>query len=130
MKKFNELTKSGQRARLQKYEKERQERGTTQVLARLAQPVKFKECKNGALNAFLRLAINEKGKETEFITVSHYVKPEKINQPLHNWLKDIKVGQLLSVEYKEANGWKNAYTIMEREAKKEEPAKAPLSPLA
>lgn len=104
--------------RLEIYEAQRQIRGTKQVLARVAQPVIIKDIKGGARSAYIRLAINQKGQETEFKTMSQYIAPEKVDGAFEHFLANLEVGQLVSVEYKENKGWNNIYNIMVRDNKK------------
>lgn len=123
---FNELTKSGQASRLKKYEKERAERGTTQVLGRLVRPLapSIKPVKDGAKSAFMRLAVyNTETSKTDFMTVSAYIAADKVGGQLEDFYKSLNKGDLVSVEYKETNGFNNAYSVILRKPAKvkEEP---------
>lgn len=114
---FNELTDQGQKARLQKYEDERAERGTVQVLGRLVSDLEpnIKEISDGAKSAYLRLAVwNKDTEETEFMTISAYIAPDKVGGELEQFYAGLNKGDLLSVEYKENKGYKNAYGIFLR----------------
>lgn len=118
---FNELTPQGQKARLTKYAKEREERGTTQVLGRAVRDVapSIKEVKDGAKCAYIRLAIyNKDTKETDFKTVSAYIAPDKVGGALEDYYASIQKGDLLSVEFKESNGYNNAYSVITRKKAK------------
>lgn len=117
---FKELGKSGQASRLKKYEKQREERGTKQVLARLVRDVApgIKEIANNAKAAYLRLAVyNQEAKETKFITVSAYIGADKVGTDLEAFYAGLKKGNLVSVEYKETEGYNNAYGVFKRETK-------------
>lgn len=121
---FNELTPQGQKKRLAKYAEERKARGTVDMLARLVKPAKIKEIADGNEMAIFRLAVynKEKGK-TDFITASAFIAKDKT--ALKNYYTSLKKGQLVSVEIKEKDGYKNIYTMMTREAKKNsKPAEA------
>lgn len=115
---FNELSDSGQKARLRKYEEERAELGTTRVIGRLASDVSVKEIAGGAKNAYLTVAVYNKDTEkTDFTTVSAYIAPEKVGSALEEFYNSLKKGQLVSVEYKENGNYKNAYGVFKREIK-------------
>lgn len=120
-KSFNELTKSGQAARLKKYEKERAERGTTQVLGRLVKDLapSIKPVKDGAKSAFMRLAVYDvEAKTTSFMNVSAYIAADKVGGKLEEFYSSLNKGDLVSVEYKENNGFNNAYSIILRKKAK------------
>lgn len=112
-KQFNELTDAGKKARLAKYEKEREARGTKQTLARIVATPKIKDIANGNKQAVIRLAVNKAGsKEAEFPVVTAFIKKGK--DGLENYYANLQKGQLVSVEYKEANGYKNVYNMINR----------------
>lgn len=112
-KKFNELTKRGQQQRLAKYEKERKARGTTEVLARLVRPAIIKDIKGGNKLAVFRFASYDKdSKETKFFTASAFIAKGK--NALESFYASLVKGQLVSVEYKENNGYTNIYNLMDR----------------
>lgn len=114
---FKELTPQGQKKRLAKYAAEREARGTVDMLVRLVKPAKIKEIADGNEMAIFRLAFynKEKGK-TEFFTASAFIKKDKT--ALKNYYASLKTGQLVSVEIKESNGYKNIYDMISREEKK------------
>lgn len=119
-KEFNQLTDSGQKARLDKYEQEREERGTTQVLGRLVRDLapSIKEIDGGAKAAYMRLAVyNTETEKTEFMTISAYIAPEKVGGDLEKYYASLKKGTLLSVEFKQNGEFKNAYGVFVRKSK-------------
>lgn len=112
-KQFNELTERGQKQRLAKYEKERAERGTNETLARLVRPANIKEIKNGNKLAVFRFAsYNKDTEETKYFTASAFIAKGK--DALENFYNSLAKGQLVSVEYKENNGYTNIYNLMDR----------------
>lgn len=116
-KNFNELTEQGKKARLTKYAKERAERGTVDMLARLVKPANIKEIANDNEMAVFRLAVyNKETGKTDFITASAFIKKGK--DKLKDYYTSLETGQLVSVEIKESNGYKNIYNMMSRETKK------------
>lgn len=117
---FAELTDQGQNARLKKYEEERAERGTVQVLGRLVRDLEpsIKDVADGAKAAYLRLAVwNADTQETDFMTISAYIAEDKVGGPLEDFYASLEKGQLLSVEYKENGEFKNAYNVFKRDTK-------------
>lgn len=119
-KEFNQLTEAGQKARLNKYEEERAERGTTQALGRLVRDLapSIKEIEGGAKAAYMRLAVwNPETEKTDFMTISAYIAPDKVGSELETFYSDLKKGDLLSVEYKENGEFKNAYGVFKRQSK-------------
>lgn len=119
-KEFNQLSEAGQKARLNKYEEERSERGTTQALGRLVRDLapSIKEIEGGAKAAYMRLAVwNAETEKTEFMTISAYIAPDKVGGELEAFYSDLKKGDLLSVEYKENGEFKNAYGVFKRQSK-------------
>lgn len=111
---FNELkTETGKQKRLDRYAKEREERGTVECLARLVRPAKIKEIKDGNRQASVRLAIyNKEKKDSDFITASKFI--EKGKDALEEFYASLTKGQLVSVEYKQTNGYNNIYSMMDR----------------
>lgn len=126
MKKFNELTPQGQTRRLNKYEKERQERGTTEMLVNIVKPAKIKEIKDGNKIAIFRLAAYDKeAKETKFFTANAFIKAGK--DALEKYYASLAKGQLCAVEYKTNDqGYNNIYKLMDRSyAQKKNQAETP-----
>ena len=112
-KKFNELTEKGQKQRLNKYEKEREARGTKETLARLVKPATIKPVKGDNKIAVFRFAAYDKASgETKFFTASAFIKKGK--DALEAFYASLAKGQLVSVEYKENNGYTNIYNLMDR----------------
>ena len=110
---FNELTDAGKTRRLNIYEKERQERGTVQTLVRLVRKPSFKDIKDDAKLAVLRVAEYNKEKDTtDFYTVTAYIAKDK--DKLLSFYQSLDKGQLVSIEYKESNGYKNVWNIFDR----------------
>lgn len=119
-KEFNQLTDQGQKARLNKYEEERAERGTVQVLGRLVRDLApaIKDIDGGAKSAYMRLAVwNAETETTDFMTISAYIAADKVGGELEAFYANLKKGDLLSVEYKENGEFKNAYGVFLRQAK-------------
>lgn len=119
-KEFNQLTDQGQKARLNKYEEERAERGTEQVLGRLVRDLapSIKEIEGGAKSAYMRLAVwNAETEKTDFMTISAYIAKDKVGGELEAFYASLKKGDLLSVEFKENGDFKNAYGVFLRQAK-------------
>lgn len=113
LKPFSQLSESGKKARLAKYEKERQARGTREALVRAVKPMKFKALKNGDTLGVLRVAEYDKEtNETKFYNVNAYIKTGKT--ALKSFYESIQKGQLLSIEMKENEGYINAYQIIDR----------------
>lgn len=122
---FNDLTDSGKKARLRKYEEERAERGTQQDLARLVRDVapSIKEIKDGAKSAYLRLAVwNAETQETDFFTVSAYIAPDKVGTAYEDFYAGLQKGDLVSVEYKKNGEFNNAYSVFLRQKAKKKSA--------
>lgn len=114
---FKDLTPQGQKKRLAQYDKERAERGTVDVLARVVKPANIKAIANDNEMAVFRLAVYNKGTgKTDFITASAFIKKGK--DKLRDYYASLEKGQLVSVEIKESKGYKNIYNMMSREAKK------------
>ena len=112
-KKFNELTEAGQKARLEKYAKQRAKRGTEEALVRLVRPATFKDIKDDNRLAVFRFAKYDKDtKDTEFFTATAFI--EKGKDKLEAFYASLEKGQLVSVEYKENNGYTNIYNLMDR----------------
>lgn len=110
---FDQLTENEKQERLALYEKERQERGTVQALVRLVRKPSFKSIKGDATLAVMRVAEYNKEKDnTEFYTVTAYIAPKK--DKLLNFYQSLNKGQLVSIEYKESNGYKNVWNIFDR----------------
>ena len=110
---FNQLSEKEQQERLNKYEAERAKRGTVQALVRLVRKPSFKDIKNDATLAVLRVAeYNKEKNNTEFYTVTAYIGKGK--DKLLNFYKSLNKGQLVSIEYKESNGYKNVWDIFDR----------------
>lgn len=115
-KNFSELTPKGQKARLNKYAKEREARGTEEVLARLVKPATIKTIKDDNKLAVFRLAVyNKIEKKSEFFTASAFI--EKGKESLEKFYASLDKGQLVSVEYKKSNGYTNIYNMMTRDSK-------------
>jgi hypothetical protein len=112
-KKFSELTEKGQKQRLAKYQKEREARGTQATLARLVRPANIKTIKGDNKLAVFRFAAYDKDtEETRFFTASAFIKKGK--DKLEEFYASLQKGQLVSVEYKENNGYTNIFTLMDR----------------
>lgn len=112
-KSFNELTEKGQKQRLAKYQKEREARGTTEVLARLVKPASIKDIKGDNKLATFRLAVYDKeSQKTNFFTASAFI--EKGKEKLEQFYAGLTKGQLVAVEYKANNGYNNIYNMMDR----------------
>jgi len=110
---FSELTEQGKKRRLNQYAKERAERGTTQVLARLVKPATIKTIAGDNKLAVFRFASYDKEAEkTNFFTASAFIKKGK--DALENFYASLQKGQLVSVEYKVNNGYTNIYNLMDR----------------
>ena len=110
---FNELTEKGQQQRLAKYQKEREARGTTEVLARLVKPANIKDIKGDNKLAVFRLAAYDKEtQKTNFFTASAFI--EKGKEKLECFYSGLTTGQLVAVEFKENNGYTNIYNMMDR----------------
>lgn len=113
-KSFDQLTPQGQTRRLNKYEQERAERGTEQVLARLVRPAKINQNKDGSQSAVFRFAVNETGQPASFFTASAYIAKDK--DSLQEFYQNgLKTGDLVSVEYKTVKGYNNIYNLMNRQ---------------
>ena len=113
--KFSELTEVEQQARLAEYAQKDAELGTQTVLARIVKPSKINDLKNGAKQAIVRVAIYDKEtKETSFKNMFQYIAEGK--DALEAFYAGLKKGQLVSVQYKENNGFNNIYTLMDRSA--------------
>lgn len=112
-KKFSELTEKGQKQRLNKYQKERQARGTEESLVRLVKQANIKPIKGGNKMAVFRFAAYDKeSKETKFFTASAFIAKGK--DKLEEFYANLTKGQLVSVEYKVNNGYRNIYNLMDR----------------
>lgn len=112
-KSFKDLTPQGQKKRLDKYEQERQARGTTEALVRLVKPAVIKTIKDDNKMAIFRFAAYDKeAQETKFFTASAFI--EKGKTALESFYAGLSKGQLVAVEYKESNGYKNIYNLMDR----------------
>lgn len=98
LKPFAELSKSGQRARLKKYEAEREKYGTKQCLANLVKDPVIRDNRDGSKRVQFRFALYIPGEETQFMNMSHYVAADK--QELQDFLMGLKKGERVSVEYK------------------------------
>lgn len=115
---FNELTEKGKQARLAKYEKERQERGTSKMFAQVwATKIVDVENGNGAHRALVLLSEISDGKRKQ-VWASAYIKPEKVGTSYENYYANIKKGQLVDVEFRMNNGFMNIYNMFNRESKK------------
>lgn len=127
---FSELSDAGKKRRLAKYEAERAERGTDQLLGRLVRPVSLRATSkgDGSQSAYFTVAVwNANENKTDFVNMSGYVKPG--SDKLEAFYKGLTKGQLLSVEYKvvesdkidkmtgEPKTFINAYSVMKREIK-------------
>ena len=112
-KKFNELTEKGQKQRLNKYQKEREARGTQETLARLVRPANIKDIKGeNKLAVFRFAAYNKETDETNFFTASAFIAKGK--EKLEDFYANLAKGQLVAVEYKDNNGYRNIYNLMDR----------------
>lgn len=112
-KQFSELTPQGQKARLTKYAKEREARGTTETLARLVRPATIKDIKGDNKMAIFRFAAYDKAEEkTKFFTASAFIANGK--DKLQAFYESLSKGQLVAVEYKENNGYNNIYNLIDR----------------
>ena len=112
-KKFNELTEKGQTQRLNKYQKEREARGTQEALVRLVKPATIKDIKDDNKLAVFRFAAYDKAlNDTKFFTASAFIKKGK--DQLEAFYASLAKGQLVSVEFKENNGYMNIYNLMDR----------------
>ncbi|WP_078598367.1 hypothetical protein [Evansella clarkii] len=110
---FNELTEKGQKQRLNKYQKEREARGTQETLARLVKPANIKTISGDNKLAVFRFAAYDKeSDETRFFTASAFIKKGK--DKLEEFYANLSKGQLVAVEYKENNGYTNIYNLMDR----------------
>ena len=112
-KKFNELTEKGQQQRLAKYQKEREARGTQETLARLVKPANIKDISGDNKLAVFRFAAYDKETDkTEFFTASAFIAKGK--EKLEDFYASLAKGQLVAVEYKDNNGYRNIYNLMDR----------------
>ncbi|MCC2249018.1 hypothetical protein JUJ52_03475 [Virgibacillus sp. AGTR] len=112
-KKFNELTEKGQKQRLEKYQKEREARGTQETLARLVRPASIKDIKGDNKLAVFRFAAYDKEtEETNFFTASAFIAKGK--EKLEKFYAGLTTGQLVAVEYKQNKGYTNIYNLMDR----------------
>lgn len=113
-KSFSELTERGQKQRLAKYEAERAQRGTQEALVRLVRPASFKDLKDGNRLAVFRLAKFDKvDNETKFFTATAFIKKGK--EALEAWYASLPKGALVSVEFKENNGYTNIWSMIDRQ---------------
>lgn len=121
-KKFKDLTPAGQKKRLAKYEKQHQENGTKETTARLVREAVIKDIKDGNKQAIFRFALHEKGAEQpRFETMSAFIAKGK--DSLEEFYRSLTPKHLLSVTYKESNGYINVWNLMDRtEAYKENKA--------
>lgn len=116
MKKFNELSKSGQQYRIKKHEQALAERGTQEQLATVVNAPKVYNLDNGDKSVSFRLALYTPGEKDSFKTMSAYVKAGK--DAYEDFLTSIKVGDRVSVEYKlNEQGYGNIYNIFQRPRK-------------
>ena len=116
MKKFSELSKSGQAYRIKKHEEQLAERGTTEQLATVVNAPKVHQLENGDKSVSFRLALYTPGKKDSFKTMSAYVKAGK--ESYEAFLTSIQVGDRVAVEYKlNEKGYGNIYNIFQRPRK-------------
>lgn len=114
---FAELTKQGQKARLTKYAKEVEARGTVRVLARLVKDPNIVDIKGEAKSAFFRFAtFNKETQKTEYFNASRYIQKDKVGQPFETFLSNLKKGQLVDVEYKVNGKYNDIYDLIDRSA--------------
>ncbi|MBD7970298.1 hypothetical protein [Paenibacillus gallinarum] len=112
-KKYQDLTPAGQKKRLAKYEKEHEANGTKETTARLVQQAVIKEIKDGNKQAIFRFALHEKGAEKpRFETMKAFIAKGK--DSLEEFYRSLTPQHLLSVTYKESNGYKNVWNLMDR----------------
>lgn len=119
MKKFAELkTDKAKQARLDKYAKEREARGTQEQLCRLVAKPIVKETSDGNYSVALRLWLryNKETKKNEYQWANAYVL--KSQEALLGFYKGLKPGTVLAVEYFMKNGFMNIYSAFERSTKK------------
>lgn len=119
MKKFAELkTDKAKQARLDKYAKEREARGTKEQLCRLVAKPIVKETSDGNYSVALRLWLryNKETKKNEYQWANAYVL--KSQEALLGFYKGLKPGTVLAVEYFMKNGFMNIYSAFERSTKK------------
>lgn len=119
MKKFAELkTDKAKQARLDKYAKEREARGTKEQLCRLVAKPIVKETSDGNYSVALRLWLryNKETKKNEYQWANAYVL--KSQEGLLGFYKGLKPGTVLAVEYFMKNDFMNIYSAFERSTKK------------
>lgn len=115
-KQFKELTAQGQKARLTKYAKQREELGTSNTLANLVRKPTIKSLDNGANRVSFRLAIyNAETEKTDFVNASAYINPEKVGGELESFYASLDKGQLVSVDYKMNGDFMNVWSMFPRE---------------
>lgn len=115
-KQFKELTAKGQKARLTKYAKQREELGTLNTLANLVRKPTIKSLDNGANLVSFRLAIyNAETEKTDFVNASAYINPEKVGGELESFYASLDKGQLVSVDYKMNGDFMNVWKMFTRE---------------
>ena len=116
MKKFSELSKSGQAYRIQKHQQELEARGTQEQLATVVNAPKVYHLENGDKSVSFRLALYTPGQKDSFKTMSAYVKAGK--DAYEEFLTSIKVGDRVAVEYKlNDKGYGNIYNLFPRPRK-------------
>lgn len=122
-KSFNELSPSGQKSRLKKYEEERKEKGTLEAIGRLSRkPVIKANPNSNDKHAYFSLAIyNEETEKMEYPLFSAFIAEGK--DALENFYETLPKGQLLKVEYKKNGQYNNVWGAHLR-TKKAKPANA------
>lgn len=112
-KKYQDLTPAGQKKRLAKYEKEREANGTKETTARLVREAVIKDIKDGNKQAIFDLALHEKGAEQpRFVTMRAFIAKGK--DTLEEFYRNLTPKHLLSVTYREINGYNNVWNMMDR----------------
>lgn len=116
-KQFKELTEKGQKQRLAKYAKQREENGTVDALVRLVKPAVISETKTGDGSKTARFRFAEYNKETgktDYYNASAFIKPGQ--DKLEAYYADLAKGDLVSIEYKmSADGqYRNLWNVMDR----------------
>lgn len=113
---LKEMTKE---ERIAFYEKRRQENGFKNDLFTLVKPAIIKDAKDNAKVAIFRLAQYHKDtKQTEYVTGTAYIKPEKVGGALEQYLANLPKGEAVSIDYSEHEfqGQRklNLFNIMDR----------------
>lgn len=129
MKAFNELTERGQKARLTKYDKERQAQSEKygvkieNALFRIVRPAKItnlhasEKVSDGAMLASIRVVTNDpETKKPVFSTATAYI--QKNQTGLLDYYKSLAKGQLVSMDFvRNENKTLRVWQMMSRERK-------------